>query len=586
MASPDPYDRRNITTPPSIPLQNLNRPPDEDDDRRQGGTAQHGRTLSDRGRNLLRNRESISLRGHWNTQYAPIAEGSPSPTRVVSRPHLNTSLTTGQGSTTHREDATYSPVEDASAFQAAIGFAGLSFQGEPSQSPTAQTPPSITRNNPPPLLVHNDSDPYLPGQESEEQGYFSPVYEDTARLTDERHLQPISGMNPSTPNAQRDRSSFQSVRFLTPDAASPASRLGDDLHNAEAGIRSSGGLGNSGSRKRSLSPSSAESPLHRAGTIMRNISQRVVNISNESDPAERTIRRKSWLKQARLEEPPSFPAMPEYLHDGVSSAGSPIKKPPSPVERRRAATNWQPQPNPLRGNTLGIFPPDNKLRLKFCDLLVHPVTEPFLLILIVIQTVLLAVDSSRDVFIHGRSKRWGTSWIDYCLLGLFVIYTVEIVVRVIVSGFIINPVEYSTINRQVGLKEAVLSKGRALFAPQRQPSLKRTASTFGPQQPSILRSFTSGPDGAEQPGHSRQQQRIRLAHRAYLRHSFNRLDFLAVVSFWIAFIIGVFGVESSSHLYVFRMLSCLRILRLLGLTSGTSVGTDFQSLYLTHPSLI
>jgi hypothetical protein len=147
-------------------------------------------------------------------------------------------------------------------------------------------------------------------------------------------------------------------------------------------------------------------------------------------------------------------------------------------------------------------------------------------------------------------------------------------------------VEYSTINRQVGLKEAVLSKGRALFAPQRQPSLKRTASTFGPQQPSILRSFTSGPDGAEQPGHSRQQQRIRLAHRAYLRHSFNRLDFLAVVSFWIAFIIGVFGVESSNHLYVFRMLSCLRILRLLGLTSGTSVSTDFQSLYLTHPSLI
>ena len=124
MASPDRYDRRNITTPPSIPLQNLNRPPDEDDDQRQGGTAQHRRTLSDRGRNLLRNRESISLRGHWNTQYAPIAEGSPSPTRVVSRPHLNTSLATGQGSTTHHEDATYSPVEDASAFQAAIGFAG------------------------------------------------------------------------------------------------------------------------------------------------------------------------------------------------------------------------------------------------------------------------------------------------------------------------------------------------------------------------------------------------------------------------------------------------------------------------------
>lgn len=524
------------------------------------------------------------MRGHWNTQYTPIAEGSPSPTRVVSRPHLNTSLATGQGSTTHHEDGTYSPVGDASAFQAAIGFAGLTFQGESSESPIAQTPPSTSKNNPSPLLVHNDSDPYLPGQESEEQGYFSPVYEDTARLTDERHLQPISGVGPSTPNTQRDRSSFQSVRFLTPDANSPASRLGDDLQNAEAGMRGSISLGRSESRKRSLSPSSAESPLHRAGTIMRNISQRVVNISNESDPAERTIRRKSSLKQARLQEPPSFPAMPEYLHDGASSAGSPIEKPPSPIGKRRAALNWQQQPNPLRGKTLGIFPPDSKLRLKLCDLLVHPATEPFLLILIVIQTILLAVDSSRNVFIDGRSKRWGTSWIDYGLLGLFVIYTIEIIIRVIVSGFIINPVEYSTINRQIGLKEAVLIKSRALFAPQRQPSLKRSDSTFGPQQPSILRSFTSGPDGAEQPGHSQQQQRTRLAHRAYLRHSFNRLDFLAVISFWIAFILGIFGVESSNHLYVFRMLSCLRILRLLGLTSGTSV--ILRSLKKAAPLLV
>ncbi|OCK85943.1 hypothetical protein K432DRAFT_421393 [Lepidopterella palustris CBS 459.81] len=581
MASPDPYNRRNITAPQSIPLQNLNRPPDEDD-QHSAGTAQHSRTLSDRGRNLLRHRNSITARGLWNAQYAPIAEASPSPTRITSRPHLNTSFPAGQGGTTPHEDGGYSPLEDGGAFQAAIGgFTGLSFHGESTHRSSTPSPPPVSINIAPSLMLHNESDPYLPGQVSEDYGYSSPVYEDTARLTDERHLQPMSGASPSTPISQKDRSSFQSVRFLTPEAVSPASRLGDDLHNIETGMHSPGGHR---TRKRSLSPSSAESPLHRAGTIMRNMSTRVVNISNDSDLAERTIRRKSSLKQARLQEPPSFPAMPEYLNDGAASPGSPTEKPPSPIGRRGAAAQWQPQPNPLRGKSLGIFPPDNKLRLKLCDLLVHPATEPCLLILIVFQTVLLAVDSSRNVFTDGRSTRWGTSWIDYALLGLFSIYSLEIIIRVIVSGFMANPVEYSTINRQIGLKEAVLSKGRALFMPHRQPSLKHAASPIDSQQPSILRSFTTTQMDIDQPGHYRQQQRVRLAHRAYLRHSFNRLDFLAVVSFWISFVIGILGMESPRHLYVFRMLSCLRILRLLGITSGTTV--ILRSLKKAAPLLV
>lgn len=50
-------------------------------------------------------------------------------------------------------------------------------------------------------------------------------------------------------------------------------------------------------------------------------------------------------------------------------------------------------------------------------------TEPVLLVFIVTQTVLLAIDSARDVYQDPRSKRWGTSWIDYGLLVLFMIYT-------------------------------------------------------------------------------------------------------------------------------------------------------------------
>ena len=68
-----------------------------------------------------------------------------------------------------------------------------------------------------------------------------------------------------------------------------------------------------------------------------------------------------------------------------------------------------------------------------------------------------------------------------------------------------------------------------------------------------------------------EQQRLHLARRAFLRHGFNRLDFIAVVAFWISFVLGVTGLESKHSVYVFRMLSCLRIIRLLALTKGNLV---------------
>ena len=70
-----------------------------------------------------------------------------------------------------------------------------------------------------------------------------------------------------------------------------------------------------------------------------------------------------------------------------------------------------------------------------------------------------------------------------------------------------------------------------------------------------------------------EQQRMQLARRAFLRHGFNRLDFVAVVSFWISFILGVTGLENRHAVYVFRMLSCLRIIRLLALTKGNLVSS-------------
>jgi hypothetical protein len=64
--------------------------------------------------------------------------------------------------------------------------------------------------------------------------------------------------------------------------------------------------------------------------------------------------------------------------------------------------------------------------------------------------------------------------------------------------------------------------------------------------------------------------------RPYLRHSWHRVDFVSIVSYWIMFIFAISGTEMrpSEHLYIFRALSVLRITRLLAITSGTAVSVS------------
>ncbi|KAF7794178.1 hypothetical protein EIP86_005309 [Pleurotus ostreatoroseus] len=70
----------------------------------------------------------------------------------------------------------------------------------------------------------------------------------------------------------------------------------------------------------------------------------------------------------------------------------------------------------------------------------------------------------------------------------------------------------------------------------------------------------------------------------YLRHSWTRIDFVAVVSFWITFALAMSGVERGVyHIGIFRALSVLRTARLLAITSGTT--TIMRSLKTARPLL-
>jgi voltage-dependent calcium channel len=354
--------------------------------------------------------------------------------------------------------------------------------------------------------------------------------------------------------------------------------LGDDLPRAEEGSLSPGGSGIRRSPSmRSLSPTS---PLNRGRTILRQMSQRIVNLSNEQDVVERAIRRRPSMphQQTQQNEMEMSPYPP------MSSSGDGEEETEDvPLERVQTTEESQMQPlqrelslrwraNPFKGKSLGVFPPENKFRMLLCDILVHRWTEPTIFVLIILQTILLAIDCYRPaVYDAPDSLRFGTP-IDYCLLVLFIIYTIELGTRMIVSGFIINPHEYSTINRHLGWRRAIIENIQTTFG---DPHVRRAAAinvqaAAGPHQPSLLRSLTM-PADMEFQGDSRMSQRARLARRAFLRHSFNRLDFIAVTAFWISFLMQLFAFETGKHVAVFRMLSCLRIMRLLYLTSGTTV---------------
>jgi hypothetical protein len=566
----DPNRRRNSSSPPEIPLQDLTQPHDGQQEA-QASNASPGRAraISD----LVRHRLSVGRapRGYSGT-YAPIAERDPDTGRRLGNTHLAIPQNTSGGY--GASDASPTSPVDAAGFQQAIGgFAGLSFQ--------PAGPPEPVGSN----WANNASTSSLvtlpeggPSSENGDSGdYFTQPSSDRTPLTDPRHLQPIAGTSgPTTPTASPNRSSrTRSVRFSNV-ALTPSSRLGDDLAQAEVG-----GIRRSGSLRRSLSPNAAGSTLQRAGTIVRNMSTRIVNLSNEQDVVDRTIRRKSSYKGSERTQSAHTSLTTDAGHvDGASEDGGRVEKTPSVEEVEalpsRSSSRSARDMNPLKGKSFGIFPPNSRIRMRLCDLLVHPATEPTIFILIVIQAILLAIDSSRNIkYNDSDAFIWGKTWIDYVLMGLFSIYTAEIVVRSIVSGFIINPVEYSTINRQIGIKQAVWDKAREVFGatPHNRPvgHMASNNSTFDPQQPSIMRSFTTNMNDEEVKGGSRQHQRQRLAHRAYMRHSFNRLDVVAVVSYWISFVLAISKIEGARHVFVFRMLSCLRILRLLYLTSGTTV---------------
>ncbi|KAL2137077.1 hypothetical protein VTI74DRAFT_9683 [Chaetomium olivicolor] len=439
-------------------------------------------------------------------------------------------------------------------------------------------------------------DPYQVPHAYYEERADTDSLESSDRVPLKPAAQPIGRLD--APDAEPSpRTSFQTVSDLgnTPSRARSAQMLGYDLEPGLVSDRhhSYGDRLSPMDRRRSRSPTTSGA-LSRASSIMRAMSQRVVMISGEGDLLDQATRRERSRSRSRspstdrrrpVDGPGPMFVDTSYPSQMLPTPGEKTPRPDYFQAERSIPTPRRhgPLPNPLRGKSLGIFPPDNPIRKRLCDILVNPWTEPIILMLIIAQTILLAVEAAPDVFVdgNGRPERWGSTRIDWAIFGLFVVFTLEIIARIIVSGFIINAEEYAPVGSKRRLRERVAEQYRAIFKPQRQKSVRQP-----PQEqqfvPTFARTFTM--HGLAGQASLEEQQRLHLARRAFLRHGFNRLDFIAVVSFWISFILGVTGLESKHSIYVFRMLSCLRIIRLLALTKGNLI--ILRSLKKSAPLLV
>ena len=169
--------------------------------------------------------------------------------------------------------------------------------------------------------------------------------------------------------------------------------------------------------------------------------------------------------------------------------------------------------------------------------------------------------------------------------------------RIIVTGLILDPETSSRqywfgTNGVVSNLEARLSKRHATTRLSKSHESRRAAWRSQHQHKGIssdpVKSANIGGLVLEAPFQQAvaKQHSLSAAGRPYLRHSWHRIDMLAVVCYWVTFILAITGQEATAerHTYIFRSLSVLRAGRLLVITSGTT--TILHSLKRAGPMLI
>lgn len=430
----------------------------------------------------------------------------------------------------------------------------------------------------------------------------------------------------------------------------------------------------------------AKNGINRFSKSLRRLSRRVVDMGHTA--ADNPDRASVGHIRLADDDPDS---------SGDDEEIQPITASPLPPQNSEPASgNAALGPLSLRGKSLGFLSPENRFRKGMAKLLSHWWVEPLILAVIVAHLVIVIILTGRDVAKAPRKPGYFDYWENAALLGIFCVYTVEVLARIVVSGLVINPpalyqsgsAKFATSdpNTAIPLEVAAESEPKMAFAaspPEHakleqedrrrmsrsntldawtelggsiktraqqalnpETSLKSreklnrqstmgsmplvsnhqrsgTIATFksaafstapsarvGSQQDSPTQEYPASQPPPYPPTPASRQmtqdwskilramqekavpfasaivvQRAQTTNYAYLRHSWNRVDFFSVCCFWISFFLAITRQDmvNDRHVYIFQALSILRCARLLTVTSGTS--TILQSLKLAAPLL-
>ncbi|KAI8331328.1 Ion transport protein-domain-containing protein [Chlamydoabsidia padenii] len=219
----------------------------------------------------------------------------------------------------------------------------------------------------------------------------------------------------------------------------------------------------------------------------------------------------------------TIPMTPTSSRHGNQPYGS-TSTTPAPTSTNSGSKKTKKHQIALVGNSCWLFGSDNLFRKWIARLLLGKWTETIIMMIIVLHGCVLLAAGWDNGPNPEPPSRWGESWEQFVIFGIFCFYTIYSLMRIVVFGFVYI--------KQDGTQQ---------------------------QEGGMTATETQQSDRTSKP---------------FLRHSWNRVDFVSVVSYWVHFALLITNQEivgDSKRITVFKMMSAIILMRLLNITKGNTV---------------
>lgn len=411
--------------------------------------------------------------------------------------------------------------------------------------------------------------------------------------------------NPSIalPEINRDQLNLDFERPLSQIFRDPATSTTDLMHDMEEGLINPQRRSNQRNR----------SPVRTLSRAVKTLSTRLLGQKHEEDhpPSTYSISNTNSIqyydtsynspldasiKSANLSPATSLPttyaSRHTYTHEDPDDEVSAWRS--STIVTTGSIDDPEVPLGPLRliGNSLKFFGPDNNFRLFLYEVLHQPWVEPFSYALIIFQTVVLTFQNAKNIYegIEGVDEDnytvifapWTSLWENWCILAIFLCYTTIVMAKIIAYGLWDDSQRKDLLG--MGKKDKAQSEGVEAHNQFSRDGLRRRHVKNAPLVNTFVNLIPGKADGLNR-GNSIYVSNYQIpTERAFLRGSWNRLQFIAIIGYWISLLLTIQRLDDRSEAFVFRLISALPILHLLNLTSGTS--SVLRSLKFAAPLLV